>query len=317
MRRTATCFAIAVGALWLTGAAAAYGWPLKPFDKMHAIRAGFDDPRYHVGLESSASAFHFGVDIAAKDGTRVYAVAPGYVHRYVDHVTISRTGTRREFGYWHLDPAVHTGEHVRMHQLLGTIRGGWGHVHFAESVGGSYRNPLRKGALTPFYDHQPPTIASISLVGSTGAAVNPGNVTGTVDVESEIYDLPPIAPSGIWKVARLAPSLVMWQLSRGGVPLTDWNLSADFTATLMPPLAYPWIYAPGTYQNKPNRPGRYVFWITRSLDTTSLPNGTYALTVMAEDMRFNESQQSLTFRVANSGPVAPRGELRWAGGHAE
>jgi murein DD-endopeptidase MepM/ murein hydrolase activator NlpD len=308
---------VSVVALSWSAAASAYGWPLKPFHKMHAVRAGFNDPRYHVGLESSASAFHFGVDIAGKDGTRVYAVAPGYVHRYGDHVTISRTGTRREFGYWHIKPAVHTGQHVRLHQFLGTIGKGWGHVHFAESDAGRYTNPLRKGALTPFSDRKPPVIASIALVGSGGTSENAANVTGMVDVEAEIYDLPPIAPKGTWKVARLAPSLVMWQLSRDGVALSNWNLSADFTGALMPPLAYPWIYAPGTYQNKANRPGRYLFWITHMLDTTSLPNGTYTITVLAEDMRFNEAMQSLSFRVANSGPTTPTYVISWPGGHAE
>jgi hypothetical protein len=109
----------------------------------------------------------------------------------------------------------------------------------------------------------------------------------------------------------------MWQLSRNGTALTGWNLSADFTGTLMPPLAYPWIYAPGTYQNKANRPGRYLFWITHALDTTTLPNGTYTITVLADDVRFNQTQQSLTFRVANPDPPAPAYQLRWTGGYVE
>ena len=81
--------------------------------------------------------------------------------------------------------------------------------------------------------------------------------------------------------------------------------SVDFTSSLMPQLAYPYIYAPGTYQNKPNRPGRYLFWITHGLDTTALPNGTYTVEVLAEDNRFNESTQSLDFTVANPGPLTP------------
>lgn len=317
VRGAAACIAVAVGLLSLTGTAAAYSWPLKPFHRMHPIRGAFDDPRYHLGAEGSLSAFHFGVDIAAKDGTRVYAVEPGYVHRYGDHVTVSRTGTRREFGYWHIDPVVATGQHVRLHQLLGTIKHGWGHVHFAESIGGAYVNPLRKGALTPFDDHSPPTIASIGLVGANGESESAGDVTGTVDVDAEVYDLPPLAPPGPWKVARLTPAIVMWQLSRDGTALTGWNLTADFTSALLPGSVYPWIYAPGTYQNKANRPGRYLFWITHGLDTASLPNGTYTITVLAEDMRFNEALQSLSFRVANSGPQAPTYQLRWDGGYGE
>ena len=317
MKRALLCAAAGIGALWLAGAAEAYGWPLKPFNRMHPIRAGFNDPRYHVGMESAMSSFHFGVDIAARDGTRVYAVSPGYVHRFSDHVSVRRPATGRAFGYWHIDPAVRTGQHVKLHQFLGTIRKGWGHVHFAESVNGSYRNPLRRGALQPFRDKTPPTIASIAVVGTNGAGVDPGSVSGTVDVEAEVYDTPPVRPRAPWNVARLTPALVMWQLSRDGVPLTEWNLSADFTLTLMPGGVYSYVYAPGTYQNKPNRPGRYLFWITHGLDTTTLANGTYRITVFAEDTRFNESSRSLDFVVANAGPQTPVYAVRWAQGHAE
>src|SRR5438034_10633187 len=120
MRRAVLCAVAGIGALCLANVATAYPWPLEPFNRMHPIRAGFDDPRYHLGSESALSAFHFGIDIAAKDGTRVYAVSPGYVRRYADHVTVRRPATGRAYGYWHIDPAVYTGQHVKLHQLLGT-----------------------------------------------------------------------------------------------------------------------------------------------------------------------------------------------------
>jgi len=66
--------AVAIAALFLAPRAAAYSWPLKPFNKQHPVRGTFGDPRYHLGAEGSLSAFHFGVDIAAPDGTPVYAV---------------------------------------------------------------------------------------------------------------------------------------------------------------------------------------------------------------------------------------------------
>jgi hypothetical protein len=312
VRGALLCATVLAAGLWLTGVAAAYSWPVKPFTKMHALRAGFDDPRFHLGAESSLSAFHFGVDIVAKDGTRVYAVEPGYVHRYGDHVTVQRQGSGRVFGYWHIVPAVRTGQHVRRHQFLGRVRKGWGHVHFAESVHGLYRNPLRHGALTPFRDKTPPTIASIGVV-EEGDNVVTSVARGVVDIEAEVYDTPPIKPPGTWKVARLTPALVMWRLVRDGVALGNWTTSVDFTSSLMPALAYPFIYAPGTYQNKPNRPGRYLLWITHGLDTTSLPNGTYTVEVLAEDNRFNESSASLGFTIANSGPVTPTYAPHWPG----
>jgi murein DD-endopeptidase MepM/ murein hydrolase activator NlpD len=301
----------------VTGSATAYRWPLKPFNRMHPIRAGFDDPRFHLGLESSLSAFHFGIDIAAKDGTRIYAVAPGYAHRYADHVTVRRPGTGRTYGYWHVKPAVRSGQHVKLHQFLGWIMKGWGHVHFAESVNGSYRNPLRRGALQPYTDKTSPTVASVGFVGSNGESQGLGGVNGVVDVEAEVYDMPPIAPAAPWNVARITPALIMWQLSRDGAALTGWNLSANFMFTLMPGALYPYLYAPGTYQNKANRPGKYLFWITHGFDTNSLPNGAYTLTVMAEDTRYNQGQLSVGFTIANATPQTPFYTLRYPWGHAE
>lgn len=275
---------------------------MKPFHKMHALRGGFDDPRFHLGAEGALSAFHFGVDVAARDGTPVYAVAPGYVRRHPGDITVRRPATGRAFGYWHVKPVVRTGQHVRLHQLLGYVAKGWGHVHFAESVDGVYRNPLRKGALQPFRDKAAPVVASIGIVANDGGPLDAGNVRGMVDLEAEIYDTPPVRPRTPWQVARLAPSVVWWKLLQGDTALTDWCLVADFSFTLMPGPLYPWLYAPGTYQNKANRPGRYLFWLTHQLDTTALPDGRYRIAVLAEDTRFNLGSATLDFTVANGGP---------------
>ena len=114
---------------------------------------------------------------------------------------------------------------------------------------------------------------------------------GVVDIESEVYDTPPVAPKRPWQIARLAPAFVWWKLWQGSTGLTDWNLVADFHLMLMPESIYNWIYAPGTYQNKANRPGRYVFWIAHGLDTTSLANGSYRLTVF--DVRREDQDEGL------------------------
>jgi murein DD-endopeptidase MepM/ murein hydrolase activator NlpD len=281
------------------GAAGAYGWPVKPFARTHAIRGAFDDPRYHLGSEGALSAFHFGVDIAVRDGTAVYAVTPGFVRRRAADVTVRRPNGRA-FGYWHIRPVVRTGQHVRLHQLLGHVLPGWGHVHFAESIDGEYRNPLRRGALTPFRDRTKPTVASITMLVNDGSAVDTNRVTGVVDVESEIYDTPPVVPRPPWQVARLAPAIVWWRLARGGVAVTDWTVAIDFHFALMPAGMYGWLYAPGTYQNKANRPGHYVFWLAHALDTSTLPNGRYALDVLAADTRWNVGSASLAFTIANA-----------------
>jgi murein DD-endopeptidase MepM/ murein hydrolase activator NlpD len=282
-------------------AAFAYGWPLKPFHKPHAIRATFGDPRFHLAAEGALSAFHFGVDIVARDGTRVYAVEPGVVvRRHYDSVTVGRPSGRR-FGYWHVRPAVKSGTHVRLHQLVGYVLPGWGHVHFAESLRGSYRNPLRKGALTPFYDHTTPTVASVQLLSPGGSPIDDRHVAGAFDVIANIYDTPPLTPPSPWDLARLAPASIWWDLVDSSGSVVDSGFTVNFDYTL--PLAglYSWIYAPGTYQNKPHRPGQYIFWVTHGLDTTGLTSGAYTLEVSASDTRRNVGTAALAFTVANGG----------------
>ena len=113
---------LASAALLFPTTAAAYGWPVKPFDAPHAVRGSFGDPRYHLDAESVLSAFHFGIDIVAPDGAPVYAVEPGVVIRlHADSVTVGRPSGRR-YGYWHIRPIVRGGSHVRLHQLLGHTR---------------------------------------------------------------------------------------------------------------------------------------------------------------------------------------------------
>ena len=100
----------------------------------------------------------------------------------------------------------------------------------------------------------------------------------------------------------MTPAIVWWRLERSGVAVTDWTVAIDFHFALMPAGMYGWLYAPGTYQNKANRPGRYVFWLAHSLDTSTLPNGRYALDVLAADTRWNLGSGSLAFTIANASP---------------
>jgi murein DD-endopeptidase MepM/ murein hydrolase activator NlpD len=285
-----------VAALAVAVPARAYSWPVKPFDVPHAIRGTFGDPRYHLGNEEQLSeSFHFGVDIVGRDGEPVYAVEPAVVlRRHATSLTLAAS-TGRRFGYWHVRPVVRSGTYVRLHQIVGYILPGWGHVHFAESVDGAYRNPLRKGALTPFFDTTAPTVTSVALIGTSGG----GAVSGVVSVTADISDTPPIVPGPPWEITRLAPSFVSWTLfAANGFPMES-HVTADFDFDLPPNDLYGAIYAPGTYQNKPNRPGHYLFWIARALDTTTLPNGAYRLQVTAADTRHNQGVGAVEFTVSN------------------
>jgi hypothetical protein len=146
----AICGAVTLTLPSLCPRAAAYGWPLKPFHKMHAIRGAFDDPRFHLDAEGELSAFHFGVDIVARDGkpstpsrrASSVPVAPMSVRRH--NGERSATGT---FDPW-FTAACPSPPAPRPHPAR------MGHVHFAEAKDGVYRNPLRPRALTPFRDER-------------------------------------------------------------------------------------------------------------------------------------------------------------------
>jgi hypothetical protein len=298
-RARLTLVAVVAATFVAAPAARAYSWPTKPFHKAHTIRAGFGDPRFHVGETSEISAFHFGVDVVARDGTPVYSVEPGWViRRHNSSVTIGRANGRR-FGYWHIRPIVRSGHYVRLHQLIGHVIKGWGHVHFAESMHGRYRDPLRKGALTPFFDHTAPTVGPVQLVDLQGAQVDPAQVSGLVSVVAEASDTPPILPPSPWDVARLVPATVRWKLTDAAG--TNWGsvTTVSFLAGLPDSDLYDFVYAPGTYQNKPHRPGHYLFWVIPYLDTTIYPNATYRLEVDAIDTRGNVGSATLDFTIAN------------------
>jgi murein DD-endopeptidase MepM/ murein hydrolase activator NlpD len=291
--------AVAVAALALPPAATAYGWPVRPFDRPHPIRAGFGDPRIHEEGSVRLTGFHFGVDISVPDGTPVYAMEPGVVTAHSAAVTVGRRGGR-EFGYYHIRPVVHTGQAVRTHRLLGYVLPGWSHLHFSEAVYGHYRNPLRLGALEPFSDGTRPTVALIRVTSPSGTPLDPAHLTGVVAIQADVYDTPALAPPSPWWVARLAPAKVRWRLMQGARAVLPWLTTIDFGFRLMPADLFDWVYAPGTFQNKPNRPGRYLFWVEHGLDTNSIPDGRYTVDVQCLDTRGNRETAFLPIAIENA-----------------
>ena len=188
--RVVAFVAAGVAALSAPAFARAYGWPVKPFDRQHAIRGAFDDPRL-------GGSFHFGVDISVHDHTAVYAVAAGTVFRYSDAIAVRQRGGR-EFSYWHVRATVPEHAYVRAGDRIGYVRFGFGHVHFAEFNGKTYVNPLRPGALAPFSD------TTVPVVGPLDVLEQNGEFQATV----EAYDPPPIAPPPPWQSAVWTPALI-------------------------------------------------------------------------------------------------------------
>jgi hypothetical protein len=274
----------------------AYPWPVKPFDKQHSVRGFFGDPR--IGA-NGGSSFHTGVDISAPDGTPVYAVAPGRVSLGGAQIVVVVTPTRN-FGYWHIVPAVANGVHVPLHGLIGHIAAGWGHVHLSEHTTtpapqGSYWNPLRRGALTPFADFGPPVVSRI---------VSPGSVLfGLIELAVEALDHPPIAPPPPWQKTPVTPALVRWRLLHGTRSIIPWRVAADFRVSFHPDVVngsdvrFRNIYAPGTRQNHPNQPGLFRYWLSRRLDTRRYPDGPYQIEVEATDVRGNAGRRRLAVTI--------------------
>jgi hypothetical protein len=269
---------------------------VKPFNRQHPVRAYLNDPRF--GAKGS-KAFHFGVDVSAPDGTAVFAVEPGTVHLEGGRaVGVVSTGGARSFGYWHIVPAVIHLQQVRARQLLGHIDKGWEHVHFAERQGGRYVNPLRRGALSPFADPSSPAIQRL-LVERAGKPVNPDRVTGVVDIVAEAYDQPALRPPPPWDGARVTPALMRWRMAHEGRFVIPWRVAVDFRETMLPQPRFADVYAPGTRQNRPGKPGLYRFWIARRFDSRAFENGGYRVDVEASDLQGNRALAQLPLSIRN------------------
>lgn len=260
------------------GVPPAYGWPVKPFDRQHPVRAFLDDPR--IGPEGG-KAFHFGIDVAAPDGTPVYAVEGGIL--YLSHGSLAVvSGPHHEFGYWHVRAAANLREHqvVHKHQLLGTIAPNWGHVHFAERIDERYVNPLRPGALGPYTDPVAPTVVDVT-VERRGASFR---------LIARAYDTtwPPVP--GPWANEPVTPALLRWRLGSSG----PWQVAADFRRYMLDRSLFASIYAPDTQQNHQDEPGSYAFFLSHDWKPA---DGTYRIEVEATDTRGNRALGSARISV--------------------
>lgn len=290
---------------------ARYPWPVKPFDQQHPVRGFLCDPRIAAG----GRTFHFGVDVVAPGGTPVYAVAPGKVS-FGSPATVAQNGgivvveaDGRNFGYWHVAPAVHPGVHVPLHGLLGHIAvqpEDWGHVHLAESTRGpdgiNYWNPLRAGALSPFFDYGPPVIDAIVT------SLPPGRLHGLIDLSVKAHDNTPIEVTQPgWRDMPVTPARIRWRLMRAAQPVVPWQVAVDHGTSFHPDVQgnppsdakFGAVYAPDTRQNNPNMPGLFHFWLKRGFDTTRFPDGGYVLEVEASDVRGNPSTANLPLTFVN------------------
>jgi hypothetical protein len=271
----------------------AYPWPLAPFDRPHPVRGYFNDPR----ISGASRAFHFGVDIAAPNGTPVHAVAGGTVH-LEDARALSVAAAGVDFGYWHVVPAVAHLQRVRQHQLLGHVQAPWLHVHFAERRGGMYRNPLRPAGLTPWKDTSRPRVTAVRFM-RNGRELPRELVHGAVDVIAEAHDPPPRPVPPPWNGLPVTPAKLRWRVLRGGAVVRAWHTPVDFSRTLIPKERFRSVFAPGTRQNRAGSPGLYRFYLAHTWSTDRLRDGPHRLEVQAADLDGNVGSLAVSFTVVN------------------
>ncbi|MET0560657.1 MAG: hypothetical protein ABW012_03420 [Gaiellaceae bacterium] len=249
-----------------------YRWPVKPFGRQHPVRGFFGDPR--ISNHGESRQFHFGIDISAPNGTRVYATLSGTAHIHALHATtIEIAGANGdEFSYWHVVPTIRSGQRVIAYEtVIGYIEEPYGHVHFSEKRSGRYLNPLRPGAMGPFVDDTRPEVRSV--IARDGLLV------------AETYDETPLAIPRPWHDLPVMPALVRWRLldAKGRVA-RGWSTAADFRLTIPPASEFDDRWAPGTMQNHVRAPGSYRVVLARSLGTRR-----YVVEVAVSDTRGNAS----------------------------
>jgi len=330
MRRALAVLLASASLLAVPAAASAYPWPFKPFDRQHPVRGFFGDPRT-VFADSATEAgidgpgffsFHQGVDISAPNGAPIYAVANGRAHYLGANTLDLLTGNRHVFQYFHIVPVVGENQRVRARRtVLGYVQTPFGHVHLTEIVRGRAVNPLQRGHLTPYADRTTPRVDAIELSDAHGALAPGTPVCGRVQLDAGAFDMPPLPVPGAFHGLPVAPALVTWSIvHRDGRPAARRRIAADFVRTLPHTRRFWAVYARGTYENAPRfgyaqyarTPGRYLFKLAASFDTTTLRNGDYVLVVRAADIRGNAATARRPFSVRNAGacpdslPARPR-----------
>jgi hypothetical protein len=310
--------ALVLGVLAQTAGASAYSWPFKPFNRQHPIRGFFGDPRtvYENGILAGGFdgpgtfSFHQGVDISAPDGTPIYPSENGVAH-YVGAATLNiATDHDVVFQYFHIVTVVGEGQQVVARKtILGYVQPPFGHVHITELDGTKAVNPLQPGHLTPYKDFTKPVIRDVVLRNQTGEVQTPLGLCGRIEMDVDAFDTPPVAVPGKFQGLPVAPALVRWTVTRlGGAAVVPWRIAVDFRQTLPSNVQFWNVYAKGTYQNAPrfgreqytSMPGRFLFQLAGSYDTTAIPNGVYVITVLVGDGHGHKATETQRFSVLNA-----------------
>jgi hypothetical protein len=281
------------------GCTTAVGWPLAPFHRQHAIRAGINELR--------PANFHVAVDIEAHNFQNVYAIQSG-----VASIRYPGTGDVNvdvgNFYYWHINPTVSNGQYVTAFKtVIGRVLYGFYHVALSEGSTARYLNPLRPGgSLRPYSNTEPPIIG-VPRIFADGKVI-----VGAFGPQSFV------ATGFPYETPVLAPSSLAWRLydSRGrALTGLQWAMRGSQN---YPPSLKPVIFAPGAanpgfqcFFTRRRCVPNWVYWLagglTPPLPLASLPRGRYRLTVYAWDWANNTSALDSWFNVPLAGAAAAPG----------
>lgn len=241
------------------------------------------------------------------------------------------------FDYWHVSSILRQGDHVQAGQQIGWSCLGVWHVHLSEWQ--RYRgariwvNPLHEhGRLSPYTDTAPPTVHALSfhtppstpwdpsksLAQADTSNVLPANALhGRVELRADIDDrqsyLGFLADKPAWST-RFTPYRVQVTIRTAHTArlLLD---HISFQADQLPQTPYIVHYAPGTIEDENMRecvgpPAHtgcagttwlrpfsrfgHEYWNTRMV-----PNGTYRITVRADDIAGNSTKKTVIATVKN------------------
>jgi hypothetical protein len=297
-----------------------YGWPIAPFDREHAIRGVFGDPRtifegpptVQTLLHGAGRfSFHFGVDIPTRNGEAVFAVLSGVVVEATKAQVGISDGRGRVIHYWHLDFLVKKGDRVLAERTVIGRATHHGHMHLAEYDDGRAVNPLQEGHLTPYTDTVKPRVLSISFRGPDGVEpLLPNFIRGSVVIVVAADDATSDGVTGEWHGAPVVPALVRWRIEQwNGKVVVPERTAVDFRRTEPGSDRFWDIYARGTFQNASAfgnhyswaQPGVYLFKLTAApLETAKLlHDGVYDVVVTAVDIRGNAASLAQRFTVHN------------------
>jgi hypothetical protein len=170
----------------------AYDYPVKPFNKQHAIIATLG--------ESRGDRFHNGVDIWPKTQVPsdsfwlVYSLRSDTILRYSPPDTINNGVYDNDsiFWYLHIYNRIDSGAFVTAFvDTIGRIYASKNHCHFIERDASTLQfiNPLRTEGLYPFIDSVSPIIESVSFkLQGPGTQLDKNSLNDTVDIVVRVYD---------------------------------------------------------------------------------------------------------------------------------